>query len=262
MGQEAIITGPGDDDLDDDDLLDELDDQHLAEADAGEPDEPAGPSVEELLEQNERLQAAVKRNNGELAKSRLVRKAMAKYGIDDLDTWLAQQGIDLATGARTAAPVPAAPAAEGAGQPEPAAAETVEPAATPAAADHPALKDLERKLEVGNIRAETLETRLRDMEVAAALKAANYTGTTERAMRLLNLENMAVDEDGAVTGVEAEVKALQGEFPELFREPRKAPPPPPPPRGGDRYDGGDKRPAPPRRRGWVDQISDTITSGR
>lgn len=51
----------------------------------------------------------------------------------------------------------------------------------------------------------------------AALSEAGLNGSTDRVLRLLDLEALSVDDDGDVIGIDGEVDRLRSEFPEFFQ---------------------------------------------
>jgi hypothetical protein len=61
----------------------------------------------------------------------------------------------------------------------------------------------------------------------AALSEAGLSGTTDRVMRLLDLEALSVDDDGDVIGVDGEVARLKQEYPEFFQSAKPKPKPRP-----------------------------------
>lgn len=253
----------GDDDDDIDDAVDE-----------DEPDPPAQqpvatrPSYKQLVEENKKLRDGNTRNNQELAKRRRVAQWMKDHGIDDLDVWLAQQGIDRETGlplegtgngTRSATEPPAAPppaphsppASSGNGGPP--------GGVDPAEVQRLVQLELERRNAQADERAEKLTASLRSQAIEAGLTKAAFVGTVATAMKVIDLSKVAVDDDGNVTGVDDAVAALRTEIPEWFRR-RPASPPPPPASGS--VDGGDKgKPRPPKKK-WEDQIVDRWQSGR
>jgi len=260
------------DDRDDDELDDELDDDEPDDDDDDDDDEeppaPAKrskPSYAELLEQLKKLQAGQQRNNKELAKRRITGQWMEKHGIDDLDAWLAERGIDKETGQGQAPP---APAPEGIQNPPPVA--PVAPAAPPASENNPPALDeaevnrrVQLELEKRNAReaerAQVLEESLRSSAIEAALKGLGFAGTVEKAMLLIDKAAITVGDDGTVTGAAEAAQELREEIPEWFR--RRAPVAPPRP-GGERMDGGDKRPAPPPKKRWDEQVVEAWRTGR
>lgn len=72
----------------------------------------------------------------------------------------------------------------------------------------------------------------------AALAEAGLQKGQQKLMKLLDLEDVTVDEDGEVEGVDAQVDALKKDFPELFSRT---------PKGGGKGDGGAGKGAPPKK---------------
>lgn len=65
------------------------------------------------------------------------------------------------------------------------------------------------------------ETRYRTPLVKAAARAAlaeaGVNGSTDRVMRLVDLEALSVDDDGDVIGIEGEIERVKSEYPEFFQ---------------------------------------------
>lgn len=57
----------------------------------------------------------------------------------------------------------------------------------------------------------------------AALSEAGLGGSTDRVMRLLDLESLSVDEDGDVIGLAGEVTRIKDEYPEFFQTEKPKP---------------------------------------
>ncbi|WP_199546598.1 phage scaffolding protein [Streptomyces sp. N35] len=57
----------------------------------------------------------------------------------------------------------------------------------------------------------------------AALSEAGLGGSTDRVMRLLDLESLSVDDDGDVIGLAAEVDRIKSEYPEFFQADKPKP---------------------------------------
>lgn len=78
---------------------------------------------------------------------------------------------------------------------------------------------------------------------ASLLEAGVKPSRVKGALRLINLDEIEIDEDGEVTGLDSQVAALREEWPELFADYEPKPEPRRPVRG---VDGADKK-APPKR---------------
>lgn len=262
------LNDPGDD-LDDD-LDDEPDDDLDDDESDDDPDggDDRDVTIADLRSQLEKLSAASKRNNRELAASRRLRNWMKANNIGDVDDLTArlaapaqQSGVIVST----TEPAPAEPApAEPASAPADTATGNAAPQALPApptpVAPTPAPDQYRQKLEREQERNEVLITALRQTAIEAELARAGFSGSLDRAMRVVAFENVTVDDDGNATGHTDEVASLKREFPEWFQRRRDTPPPPAPPRrGGERADGGDKRPVPPARtRSWEQTVADQM----
>jgi hypothetical protein len=57
----------------------------------------------------------------------------------------------------------------------------------------------------------------------AALSEAGLGGSTDRVMRLLDLEALSVDDDGDVVGLDGEVARIKDEYPEFFQAEKPKP---------------------------------------
>jgi len=208
-------------------------------------------NLDDLLAENERLRDATQRNNRELAKRRHVEQWMKTHNIEDLDSWLANLGVDKQTGERTPPPEPTpAPAADG---------------------------DLDRRLtlelekrqaqwesETAEVteRADRLADELKRSAVEAALAKGGFNGTYEKALRVIDLGSVQVEDgdDGGfkIVGADDAVASLRTEIPDWFRPPRNG-------RtrsGGEDVDGGRKPPKPPARPSWEQQAIARLTGGR
>jgi hypothetical protein len=58
----------------------------------------------------------------------------------------------------------------------------------------------------------------------AALSEAGLGGSTDRVLRLLDLDVLSVDDDGDVVGLDGEVARIKDEYPEFFQAPAKPKP--------------------------------------
>lgn len=72
----------------------------------------------------------------------------------------------------------------------------------------------------------------------AALAEAGLNGDTGRVLKLVDMENLSVDDEGDVIGLDAEIDKLKQEFPEFFQAPAKPKKP--------RPTGANREPAPER----------------
>ena len=97
---------------------------------------------------------------------------------------------------------------------------------------------------------EEVEQRYQGVIARAAFRAelaeAGLKKGQEKMLRLLDLEDVTVEEDGTVEGVADQVKALRAEFPELFTKSREI-------RG--RGDGGNKGQAPDRKLSSAERLA-------
>lgn len=235
-----IVAGPDDDDADPDD-----------EPDDDEPDEPAAAagatgkkgtklSYQQLLEQNAALSAQLdpetrRRMNAENRRLRGVRQFAEKHKIENLDTWLEGLGVDPTTGKPKTPAEPVGATAEPDGEPDDA------PAEPDGDFDRRVELEVEKRLaeaEDGS-REDLLMQVIQTTSVESELTKAGFSGRIEKALRIMDLDTITVDDDGTVIGVEEAVASLKEEIPEWFRRQlggRVAPKE----TGGETVDGGGK----------------------
>jgi hypothetical protein len=79
---------------------------------------------------------------------------------------------------------------------------------------------------------------------AALLEAGVKPARVKGALKLLDLDEIEIDEDGEVIGLDAQVATLKDEWPELFAEPDGDQAKKPGARPGRGADGADRKPAP------------------
>lgn len=72
----------------------------------------------------------------------------------------------------------------------------------------------------------------------AALAEAGLNGDTSRVLKLVDMDNLSVDDEGDVIGLDAEIDKLKQEFPEFFQQEKPKPKP--------RPTGANRQPAPER----------------
>lgn len=141
------------------------------------------------------------------------------------------------------------------------------------------LRDLRREVDDLKRKNETAdETAVREAEERATQKTeAKYKpisvrlallesgvkkGRVKGALKLLNLDEIDVDEDGEVTGLDSQVKSLQEDWPELFAdtqpEPEKKAEVKRPARGAD----GANKPAPPKKEMSVSERQAALLLGK
>lgn len=266
----------GDDDgTPDDDLLDDADeDADDADDEDDEPDEeederPArrrksGDSDDAMV----RMEAALRKANSEAAKYRRAGKTMARLGIDDLQTWLTERGIDPETGL-------------------PFGDDVVDPDDTSDGAEEElftydrdsrrdtAKRDREttRAIRAAEKRAESramekLVPILAQTAATNALREAGFSGTPAQMDRILRMIDpndldVVIDEDTfEIDGLDEAIAGLRDDFPKLFEDEerptrRRTVTKSTPARrasGARDVDGGERgRPAK-KTGGWVDQV--------
>lgn len=104
--------------------------------------------------------------------------------------------------------------------------------------------------------AEEVEAKYKPLVVrttarAAMLEAGIQPAKADKAIKLLNMDDLEIDDDGEVTGLTAQIDELKDEWPELFAAPeseRK-----PERRGSRAADGADKRPSKPKQLSATEQ---------
>lgn len=266
MGRDGqIVVDDREDDVMDDELDDDSDDGDDDEQeDGGDELSRLRAEMDQLRQSNAKLEAATKRNNAELSRSRKLRAAMKRHGIDDLDSWAEQvkagaltpeQAAELAGGAFEGPD-------EGSGSHE----ETPEAPATGVktpltdvdaeVARRVALEIEKREAQDGE-RVSLLEDELRTSRIEALLVNAKFSGTLEKALRVLDMDSITVDEDAKVHGAEDAVEALKKEIPEWFRavEPAARAPRA---RGSREVDGGDRPRPPAKALTWDQRVAATL----
>lgn len=115
-----------------------------------------------------------------------------------------------------------------------------------------ALEELQRTSETADEAArreaaeesrKTTEARYKPISVKAALlEAGVIPGRVKGAIRLVNLDDVEIDEEGEVSGLDSQIEDLKRDWAELFAAPETEPKKPEPKRGG--ADGADKKPTP------------------
>ncbi|MCQ8831766.1 phage scaffolding protein [Streptomyces malaysiensis] len=97
-------------------------------------------------------------------------------------------------------------------------------------------KELEEKARAGETEHEKAlreareegEKRFRTPLVKAAarvaLSEAGVSGSTDRVLRLVDMDALSVDDEGDIVGLDAEVTRVKEEYPEFFQAPAKAKP--------------------------------------
>lgn len=221
-----------------------------AGADGDESDErsrktPRPPTYRDLAASVRKLEAAAARNNKELAALRHVQEWVKSNEVDltDFPSWVAKQ----AAGAAAAPP------------PEQAAPPPAEPSGSTQAPDLEAEVARRVELEItrrsiqNSEKVDALVEAIRRSALDKALQTRGYTGTLAAALRMVDVDQIQVDDSGQATGVDDVVGGLATELPQLFTPRRNGPPPPRAPRGADDVDGGNKPPAKPAPKSWEER---------
>lgn len=248
-----IIADDGDDrEPDATDVLDPEGENDEPDDDDIQPDLSARrrrPSYQDLQAEVEKLRSATRRNNRELAERRRVEKWMESHGIEDFDAWLAEQNIDSNTGQRVAAAEPA-------------------PADQPAASNGNVDRLVQLEIEKAQARWDDeragLEERhtsltgaVRRLAVEAELAKSQFSGTLDKALRLVEMDRVQIGEDGNITGADEAVASLRTEIPEWFRRngagrTRT---------GGEDVDGGRRPQRPPAKLTWEQKTLNQMIPG-
>ncbi len=124
-------------------------------------------------------------------------------------------------------------------------------------ADETAVREAEERA------TQKIEAKYKPISVRLALLESGVKqGRVKGALRLLNLDEVEVDEDGAVAGLDSQVESLRKDWPELFAdtqpEPEKKPEVKRPARGAD---GADKK-APPAKELSVSERQAALLLGK
>lgn len=161
-------------------------------------EEPADDWTPPSRDEYEQLVAAKKKADGEAA-------ARRKY--------LRQHGIDPKTGQKTQTDEPDEPE-------QPAAKDPAQPGPTPA--------EIRRQIEKAAAEAELKgrrQTRALVTGVNATLAEAGWNGQRLNSlMKLIDLDEVEVDDDGEIVGLSEQIDAIKGEWPEFFKRTRSANP--------------------------------------
>lgn len=231
-GMFAEPDGPDDNAADDES---EEEDEDLDD-DAADQTTPSyvPPSQEEW----ERVQAAVKRNNEENKRHRLLRKSLETRGID-LSTEDGRTALEDLLNGRTS--------------PE-----------TGAQDQNTAKRDAQRQVERAVARTEArYKPALARSAAQAALTTAGWSGTaTEltRALKMIDLDEVDVDSDGNVTGIADQVEAMKADIPSWFKADEK--PAAERRRGAAEVDGGDRQTKTAAAPNWLERVDRQMTGAR
>lgn len=266
----------------------EPDDEDDDDLDDDEQDDDGDEWTPPTRQQFEKVEAALTKANREAAKRRTVGKAMDKFGIDGPEAFtdfLLSRGIDPETGNRLVGDDEDPDEQYG-------EEETGDDGKTKrrGRTREEVARDLKRAEQRGRAAAEEeLKPGIALFAADSALRAAGFDTSSDpsgrkltRALKLLDPDEFEIylDDNGwpMVSGVDEQVKALQEDYPEWFRQPRstrrvgdtdrrdryesddeddrpvrrrRAP------SGGSRQvDGGERRrSAAPKKKGWLEQLN-------
>lgn len=211
------------------------------------------PDLAALVAENQRLRAGNARNNAELRKRREIAKLMQELGVSDADQLRAR----LAASGGQQPPVEPAAQSEPPAEPPSPPAEAQQPAVDSREVDRLVQLELERRELDEQKRVEALSGKLRDSSLRAAMIEAGFTGNWERALKVIDLDEIKVGDDGEVTGAKEAAESLKNELPEWFRSRNGSSR-----RSGEDVDGGSRRPPKAAPRGWADQAVARMIGGR
>lgn len=103
---------------------------------------------------------------------------------------------------------------------------------------------------------------LAKMAVKSALTDAGWNGKdTSMVMKLIDLDDIAVDDDGEVTGISDQVEAIRAEFPSWFKKTRE----PKSETGGSREVDGGRKAVPAggkAKNSWADDVASRLMRGQ
>lgn len=226
-------TQPDDDDDDagDTDADDDDDDAEDADTDADGWQPPTREAVE-------RMEAALRKANREAAKRRTLGKTMQKLGIDDLEAWLAQRGIDPTSGRPygndVVDPDDLDPG-DDTGQDDP----VDDSRPTDRTDDRTDRRDRRRPANDREIARSVLAAERRaeqraldkfvpilaQTQATNALREAGFHGTKEQlelALRMIDpraIDVLVEDDEFEVDGLDEQVEEIKERFPSLFKDP-------------------------------------------
>lgn len=171
--------------------------------------------------------------------------------------YLRQHGIDPKTGLKV--------------QPDP---EPEEEPDEPAAKDEPPRGATKAEVDRA-VRKAAAEAELRGLRKTKtlvvgfneALSDAGWNGTRlSSLMKLVDLDDVEIDDDGEILGLAEQITAIKTEWPELFKRERRAPTTSPgvtgPSTPAAKVTTADKKTAPPEPKSWADAVAQQAVRGR
>lgn len=240
----------------DDNEGDELDptgavDPDDAEPDDDDPDDDDGNVTIGRVELD-KMRAALAKNNREQQKRRHLDNLLKQHDLSpqQLQVMLEQQGSggDSDPDGGEGGDPPAAPADPGT---------PADPQAVQKLVDAAVKKATRALTTEAERRQAVLHRALAAKAVEAALRGSGWRGTDlDRVMKLVDLDEIELDDDGEVTGAAEQVDGLKTEFPEWFRAKRE-----PVRRGAADVDGQGRGRAARQQPGWEHQIVDRWQRG-
>lgn len=83
------------------------------------------------------------------------------------------------------------------------------------------VKELEQQVEALSETADRVTAKYRQAQIGAQLERNGITNT--KITKLIDLDQIQLDDDGNVTGLDEQIESVKSEFPELFETKRSAP---------------------------------------
>ncbi|WP_158170904.1 phage scaffolding protein [Rhodococcus sp. JT-3] len=89
------------------------------------------------------------------------------------------------------------------------------------AANRHKVKELEQQVQALSETAERVTAKYRQVQIDAQLERNGITNT--KITKLLDLDQIELDDEGNVTGLDEQIQSIKSEFPELFETKRSVP---------------------------------------
>ncbi|MBJ7479706.1 phage scaffolding protein [Rhodococcus sp. (in: high G+C Gram-positive bacteria)] len=89
------------------------------------------------------------------------------------------------------------------------------------AANRHKVKELEQQVQALSETAERVTAKYRQVQIDAQLERNGITNT--KITKLLDLDQIELDDEGNVTGLDEQIETVKSEFPELFETKRSVP---------------------------------------
>lgn len=201
-----------------------------------EPDDSADAYTPPSKDEWERVQAGVRRNNQENKQLRLLKKQLTGKGVD-LSTDEGREAFDNLLNGRTSGDAGESTSSK---------------------------RDVDRAVARAAERAAAkvegkLKPALAAVAVEAALAKSGWSGKDEtlpRLMKMIDMDEIDVDDDGKVVGIADQIADIKRDIPEWFRSGQK---PAGEKRGGaSEVDAGDKKTKSGAQKTWLEKVNDSI----